>query len=1347
MKCPKFPCTSSNIKVAVNKCNSRCKPSNTYKTIRLKPNFCCKINSLTQEMLYKENVKYVIEYDFSLLGQTITVPKNCILEFDGGTLSNGTIIGQDTYINDVGGLGVDTLFGEGITRKGTWRMNEGGGSFEQVQSDWNETNPQSKAFIKNKPTIPSGAVVDEQLSETSTNPVQNKVVTKAISENRTGVSSVNSTLLQLIERVATDESTAAASKVALEAGLQTEKTQRETSDTTVNARIAAEEEARAQKDASIDNDITALRTGLGNVYNKTEVNNLISNTPESDVVVVQGQEGVDPVTLLPATGDANTLYRIMAASGDSFSEYGWNGSTYVLLANKNTGVDNKPTLNSNKLITSDAIAKDNGLCVLRNGTVPNPGNTNCVSTWFAPCKGLKAVKIEINRPNRENCLYLFGYTIISSQELIYTTEHTDQIVYKQEVLKSGIYVNLADISKYDTATGIAFSIAEINQTTNEYSALRVEDFADYQVKIINADEELFNAKSNELCYLANGSSGNSQNANAVNTWFVPVNNANQIYFETNRPNAEGYVYRVGWYTLLTDLMNYKYVNVVDESQIDPSLVGPNVDYSRYNRTTSLDLNRFSGVKSVSCVIAEFNKASNTYKPLRVSDFEGYSVKIVKVADNVSLIDKGKNIVSLRNGSIGNLISTSCVTTECVRIGSGKCIIIETNRPNKSNCEYRYGFVLTSRETDIHSTEPGSDIAYVDYNRYHSSNVVDISKYQGAVGISFMIAERNLLTDSWEALSEDDFANYWVKISFKEEIESVFNYLINGSHAVKCSIRNGSGGNVGNANAVTTFVIPTLGYSDFELWTNRPNPVGYHYTYTFSFATTPYGDTSAVQQMSERTEFTDSQSLSPRFSRHLNESRGVQLTFWERSDADNSYHPLRVTDFDGYDVYIIRSGVFDSDNVISCNQHQMPLLMAACRYRKFNESSKDFQILIATDSHADGLIVQRSVSAAKSINTIDALVHCGDVVGSWIGIGEKHYELWKDYVTNCKKPFYFVIGNHEAGNFPAVVCNVSDEDLYDNFIKPSVDAGHLVAGEYTVGKCYYYHDFKQFKKRLIVLDEYETPFVFDDTEWEHIPYNASLPTIQWNTTYPAGTEANDFLYKGYSFRAKKNISVPGSNFDNECAGLPRLKYVKGARWISKVQAQWFLDTLLSTPADYGVIVACHAPLSENAGVGQNFKFSQKGIYSDAYPYLPNHMANDFIADAVNAFQNGTNFTANCVSKYPNDIPGYTVSADFSRKNSGVKFYSFIGGHTHKDFVWKHNLYNQIDVTPICSNSNYPPQCPEADIRRYSSDFSNRSDADSFTTVTFREDNIVLVKLGVDVTEDMEKRDFEIINLNE
>lgn len=52
--------------------------------------------------------------------------------------------------------------------------------FEQEQADWNETDETSKTFIKNKPTIPDGAVVDSELSETSTNSVQNKIITEAL---------------------------------------------------------------------------------------------------------------------------------------------------------------------------------------------------------------------------------------------------------------------------------------------------------------------------------------------------------------------------------------------------------------------------------------------------------------------------------------------------------------------------------------------------------------------------------------------------------------------------------------------------------------------------------------------------------------------------------------------------------------------------------------------------------------------------------------------------------------------------------------------------------------------------------------------------------------------------------------------------------------------------------------------------------------------------------------------------------------------------------------------------------------------------------------------------------------
>lgn len=51
---------------------------------------------------------------------------------------------------------------------------------QQVQSDWNQTNTSAKDYIKNKPTIPQGVVVDSALSSTSENPVQNKVINSAL---------------------------------------------------------------------------------------------------------------------------------------------------------------------------------------------------------------------------------------------------------------------------------------------------------------------------------------------------------------------------------------------------------------------------------------------------------------------------------------------------------------------------------------------------------------------------------------------------------------------------------------------------------------------------------------------------------------------------------------------------------------------------------------------------------------------------------------------------------------------------------------------------------------------------------------------------------------------------------------------------------------------------------------------------------------------------------------------------------------------------------------------------------------------------------------------------------------
>jgi hypothetical protein len=54
--------------------------------------------------------------------------------------------------------------------------------YTPIQADWNETDDTSPAYIKNKPNIPSGIIVDDTLSNTSTNAIQNKVVKAALDE-------------------------------------------------------------------------------------------------------------------------------------------------------------------------------------------------------------------------------------------------------------------------------------------------------------------------------------------------------------------------------------------------------------------------------------------------------------------------------------------------------------------------------------------------------------------------------------------------------------------------------------------------------------------------------------------------------------------------------------------------------------------------------------------------------------------------------------------------------------------------------------------------------------------------------------------------------------------------------------------------------------------------------------------------------------------------------------------------------------------------------------------------------------------------------------------------------------
>ena len=96
------PGSSADVNVRVTALTTNPNVPVTYKTIILKKNLVNGVNTLTKEMMSATNTKYVVKYDYAL-GDDITIPANCVLEFDGGSISgNGTgkdtITGQNTEV-------------------------------------------------------------------------------------------------------------------------------------------------------------------------------------------------------------------------------------------------------------------------------------------------------------------------------------------------------------------------------------------------------------------------------------------------------------------------------------------------------------------------------------------------------------------------------------------------------------------------------------------------------------------------------------------------------------------------------------------------------------------------------------------------------------------------------------------------------------------------------------------------------------------------------------------------------------------------------------------------------------------------------------------------------------------------------------------------------------------------------------------------------------------------------------------------------------------------------------------------------------------------------------------------
>lgn len=151
------PGSSADVNVRVTALTTNPNVPAQYKTIILKKNLVNGVNTLTQAIMNQTNTKYVIKYDY-VLGEDITIPANCILEFDGGSISasgsNDTITGNNTGI-----IASETLkLFTSISFGGTWLVKN---IYATWFTDIQQTNRLKQVFnlssdnIKNNIIIPS----------------------------------------------------------------------------------------------------------------------------------------------------------------------------------------------------------------------------------------------------------------------------------------------------------------------------------------------------------------------------------------------------------------------------------------------------------------------------------------------------------------------------------------------------------------------------------------------------------------------------------------------------------------------------------------------------------------------------------------------------------------------------------------------------------------------------------------------------------------------------------------------------------------------------------------------------------------------------------------------------------------------------------------------------------------------------------------------------------------------------------------------------------------------------------------------------------------------------------------
>lgn len=336
----------------------------------------------------------------------------------------------------------------------------------------------------------------------------------------------------------------------------------------------------------------------------------------------------------------------------------------------------------------------------------------------------------------------------------------------------------------------------------------------------------------------------------------------------------------------------------------------------------------------------------------------------------------------------------------------------------------------------------------------------------------------------------------------------------------------------------------------------------------------------------------------------------------------------------------------------------------------------------SDTHQNKACSKNAITALNLLSTRDInkgnnarfLIHTGDIkTENYIS----DFTYWQDERAKANKPVFHVIGNHDCGLNTEAATSGTDEQVFASNIEPYLSEWELTTSNggtpHIDGKSYYFKDFLEEKIRLIVIYEYETDFELDTND----------------TT--------------------------------------RLKYHRAFRAFRQSQIDWIIDSLLTTPSGWGVMIAKHQmEYADNNDNPFNSYFLRGDIVQSTY-------VGNILPDIIQAFMDKSKINKS-YQQTGGVVTTLNAEADFS--NSGAEFICYLSGHTHLDSIhYLRDYPKQLELTIGCDNTNYTHGSDMAQIAG-----TKTEDVINVCSVDRNRGYIYVVRIGADMSYTCQRRDI-------